>query len=172
MAEIKSTLDLVMERTRNMVQSDEDRARERAREVENQARGMLLALTEGRMFVDELPEVLTEDEVRRALMRVMVQDIDPGKDNETLLDALGKVIPAERQEDFERMAASLSEYDEKRKEIAREALDRAGRALEKSGIRGSAVHPNLTVDPSYADALDKLKTSSRARLSRLMNRFF
>ncbi|MBW2141860.1 MAG: hypothetical protein JRG97_12465 [Deltaproteobacteria bacterium] len=43
MAEIKSTLDLVMEKTKDMVLSDEDKQEVLNRERENRACGLLLA---------------------------------------------------------------------------------------------------------------------------------
>ena len=46
MAEIKSTIDLVMERTKDMVQSKEEKDKAEEEKRENKARGLLLKLRE------------------------------------------------------------------------------------------------------------------------------
>ena len=60
MAELKSTLELVMERTRNMVESPEERARKQAEERTARAKGILLRLREEQIRPEELPRVLED----------------------------------------------------------------------------------------------------------------
>ena len=95
MAEIKSTIDLVMERTKDMVQSKEEKDKAEEEKRENKARGLLLKLREDEILAGDLPGIVQGfDEVDRpglskALLRLMVEALAFEEENEVLLTGLG-----------------------------------------------------------------------------------
>jgi hypothetical protein len=100
MGEIKSTLELVMERTRHLSLSDEDRARQQKADFDNRLRGLLQQYADGVLTIDALKDRIaclrTELDVidRRALVAGVVSRIDPDQDNRRWLDLLGVTDPA------------------------------------------------------------------------------
>ncbi|MDY6853038.1 MAG: hypothetical protein SV487_13315, partial [Thermodesulfobacteriota bacterium] len=95
MAEIKSTMDLVMERTKNMLQSSEERARAEEEAWRNKAKGYLLRLAEGRLRPGDLPDLFQKmpakegGPLKASLVKVLIEAITLEGDNQPVLTSLG-----------------------------------------------------------------------------------
>ena len=100
MAKIKSTLDLVMERTKNLAMSREDREALQRKEWEDKARGWVQMLMDQKITIDELMKDFTVESSRyNALADILhaelTRHIDPDGDNSLILKTLTEVLGLE-----------------------------------------------------------------------------
>ncbi|MCG6912085.1 MAG: hypothetical protein LJE94_18485 [Deltaproteobacteria bacterium] len=159
MAEIKSTLDLVMERTRHLSMSPEEQAAQRAHDFEKRLQGLLQKYSDDAVSFDEFREKLAalqnDQQVDgcQALLEALGSWIDPAGDNARWLRIVEFLNPPA----LAGLKAVLAAYREKRdvllEETGRKRLDDL---FNGQGIRGSAVVPNPAADNAYRDSLAAL----------------
>jgi hypothetical protein len=159
MGEIKSTLDLVMERTRHLSMSEEERARQKRADFEKRLQGVLQRYEDGGMsvesFLEKLEGLRSELKVEQAgiLPEAVLSRIDPEKNNEGWLALLERVRPAA----CDPLRAALAEYREKKSGLRRKAEERLlERLVRDRGIDGSAVIPNPDKDAGFREAVSAL----------------
>lgn len=177
MSEIKSTLDLVMERTRNMFQSDEDKQREKENEMAAQAKGICLGVQEGRIEVEEIPAMLEEQDesdrpiLKKALIATLARSISLDGENTVIFESLESLTDESRAEDILGLKGLLAEYREQQETLATSARKKALLDLAEQGISGSAVQPNLEMLPEYYQEMNEMELSVQARLAKIMGKF-
>ena len=155
MGEIKSTLDLVLEKTRHLSLSEEEKRQQKRQDALDRLSGLLQRYLDGKLDIDRLEEDLDqlvqsdggpdEPNVREEIMR----RIELGGGSEKWLALLqtryGLDTFAVRkvEEEFQQAIATSAK---KRKGAIKKELQ------EQRLISGSAVAPNLDADPSWSDA--------------------
>jgi hypothetical protein len=173
MAELKSTLELVMERTRNMVESPEERARKQAEERTARAKGILLRLREEQIRPEELPRVLEDaadqapEELEAAVLSALVDEIGFSGQDGVLLDGFKVLVGPVSLEVVGRVKDLTSTFQEARSRLTDEAAAKAGAELSARGISGSAVRPKFEATQSYRTGLEDLTKDFEGRLNRL-----
>jgi hypothetical protein len=149
MAEIKSTLDLVMEKTRHLTLSSQEKEENERREFSLRLQGMLKNLEDGRQdfrgVEEEISRLLEKygNGGRKVVCRQLAARMGVGKDNGPWIGLLTRHCRADAdrlKQATENARLGLSRAMEQR---GRELLDE----LVSMGIRGSAVQPNLDGDP-------------------------
>lgn len=157
MAKIRSTLDIVMERTKGLSMSREERERLRDKELSDKARAWAQWYLDEKWSWDDLRSRLEsagDDRPRLTslLEKELASGIRLGADNSRIVDALGRLSGA----GTDRIAQVVELYQGE----LLSALDRhreEGRLrLEAAAIRGSAVIPNQEADPSWEKELEDL----------------
>jgi hypothetical protein len=159
MGEIKSTLDLVMEKTKNLNLSDEEREQQKNKEIKDRLRGLMQKFQDSILSTDNFRSDyrrlqkeygLTDN---RHLIDEICSQIQPAKDNQALFDLLTEF----KVSDFEGLKSVLQEFQAalataagQRREILKDRL------AKKHFISGSAVVPNLENDAEWRTATDKL----------------
>jgi len=168
MAEIKSTFDLIMEKTRGMTMTEDEREEARRKELSGKVRGLLQKYLDGRMdrkaLGEELAGLPAED--RKTLKGILVREcadrINPEGDNRRLVAAFwaAGIDP----EPFE---ALLGDF-RRELDLERRVRERAMRAvLAKRGISGEAVIPNVEADPEWSHYRRAQAEALRERLDGL-----
>jgi hypothetical protein len=156
-AEIKSTLDLIMERTKDLLPSKEERKAFVEKEWSGKVRALLRRYLDGRTGVEALRSELSSlgepQGLRLAdvLNRDLPEWIDPDGDNERvflLMEALG-------HGDGTGWKNLLREYRRRRTEREKALEQAALERLAARGIGGNAVRPNLETDPDFLDFREK-----------------
>lgn len=161
MGEIKSTLDLVMEKTKNLSLSSEERKEQIDKKVGSRIRGLL------QKFMDQ---VLNADQLRSEyqklqkdyglsgtapLIREICGQIELGKDNHTWLELLAELKVA----DIEAVTSVLHQFDDV---SGAAAAERSKTLLDKLAaehfISGSAIVPNLEADPAWQKKAGKIRS--------------
>jgi len=165
MAEIKSTLDLIMEKTRNLTMTEEERQALHRKELEGKTRGWIEryrnGLTELMSFRETLPGKPVDDVIMCDILgKEALKSLQPGKDNEKFLLLLEEILGMDTEPIRHHIDAFLHERE---KEMLRHAQDSLGR-LEDMGVRGSAVMPNLEKDQAW----QTWQASSRTEFSRAL----
>ena len=171
MAEIKSTLDLVMERTRHLTLSAEEKLRQQRADFEKRLQGLLLHYENDALDVDTLETRIAALQAelqitdRRGWLPSMLKRLDPDNTNERWLDLLTHFMPAVGAplEDI------LKTHQEQRIALGRTCKQRLREQLAaRHGIRGSAVIPNLERDPRYEESLALLRRDTLSKIDAAM----
>ena len=167
MGEIKSTLDLVMERTRNLSMSDDEKARQRQADFEKRLQGLLIRYDESVLTLENLKariEALkTEHKItdQALVMKAVLGRINPDADNKIWLELVAALSPGTTDP----IEEILDDYRQQQKELLKtgEAQMQA-RLSDEYGIKGSAVIANPLKDEQYLEKLLALQDETRTRI--------
>ncbi len=168
-AEIKSTLDLVMEKTKDLTLSAHEKKEQQRKALTDALKGVLQKYEDGVFSPDHVEKEIESLEGRfsldaKPLLKDLVFDrltLDP--DNPGLLELIRRVLSC----DTEGISGVLSDYRRARDAVLDRALREALTTLrEKHGISGSAVMPNPENDPNVKTALEKIRASFNALLEK------
>jgi hypothetical protein len=168
MAEIKSTLDLVMEKTKNLSFSHEERQGQKNKEIESRIHGLLQKFKDQVLSADNLRaeyKKLQKDydlSKDAHLIKVICKQIELGKDNQAWFELLAQF----KVKDIEEVTSVLHEFDEvidaatqERSKILQDKL------AEEHFISGSAAVPNLEADKAWREKAKEI----RAKFEPLLN---
>ena len=163
MGNIKSTLDLVLERTKNLSFTDE----EKQEQIEKEAQKIIIGYIQ--KFSDELikkeqfkKEIERLDEAgnvdyKKITIREIIKRIVIGKDNNPLFELLNDVFRI----NIKSLLAVIESYNQKINDAGevrgRKILDELGK---KHGISGTAVIPNLMSDAVFREKILEIRSSS------------
>ena len=173
MGEIKSTLDLVMERTRNLTLSDEEKQTQKQKEFERRIKGLLQKYQDGVLNKNQLivdyerfkEEVgLLNDEV---LIGEILLRLDPTQDIQLLLDILeevGRLDTSSIRTLFDDHRQIYIKAAQNRKEQLKEILDK------QHAISGTAVLPNLEADEDWQRQVLEMRNRLGDSLSKVKDR--
>ena len=173
MAEIKSTLDLVMEKTKHLSLSSKEKETQETIEAEKKINGLLQQVADGTLVLDELYGQLDEfkitlkDNLKALLLKTIARRVALDGDNRDLLIVLAtycnlEITPIER---------ILVEYQTTRQQEAAARRTAVTQALaERYHISGSAVVPNLSSDPGWLDRLASIQHDYQQRLDQIFTR--
>ena len=168
MGEIKSTLDLVMEKTKNLSLSNEEKLEQKNEEIGSRIRGLLQKFKDQALSADNLKseyQKLQSDynlSTNAHLIKEICRQIELGKDNHVLFELLAwfKVM------DIEGITSVLHEFDDVIKAAARERSKvLSDKLAEVHFISGPAVVPNLEADNAWREQVGEI----RAKFEPLLN---
>lgn len=169
MAEIKSTLDIIMEKTKGLSMSDEEKKMFQKKEVEGKVRGFVQKFLDGRM---DLEGLITEtgtfegeqyEMAREALIKECLDRIDPEADNKSALRLLEQAAAVDPNP-FHKILSEFQKDLEKGRDTQEEKLRER---LQEKGISGSAIIPNLEADQGWNQYLLELKKNFKEKLKGL-----
>ena len=178
MGEIKSTLELAMERTKHFSVSEKERDEIKQKEALRKATGFFHRYREGHLSLNDIlkeverMERKTAATVKEHLLSHWIDALSLDDDNDRILKGVeslkGKSI-AEVKQRFDRL---LSQYQREKDDAKEKTGVQLLEALKKRGIWGSAVEPrfegselwkkeNESLDRSYLIELDEIKEQLR-----------
>jgi hypothetical protein len=167
MAEIKSTLDLVMEKTKHLSLSDDEKQKQKSVEIEKRINGLLQKCRDQILSTDELQQEygrlkkefsLTNDS---CLISQIISSIDPLGDNLILLALLNKFCAGGSAG----VESLLSEFqDEFNSAASYRMLEFREDLARNHHISGSAVVPNLQTDDDWMVEAGALRARFEAEL--------
>jgi len=170
MGEIKSTLDLVMEKTKNLNLSEEEKQDQKNQEMESRVRGLVQKYQDKIISLEQLKaeyEELREDyslqgTQHEQLLNVLCAWIELGEDNQVLLDLLSQFADSHIDgiisvlRDFD---AAIQTAAAAQRQIAKDALASAHH------ISGSAVVPNLDADKDWQETANQIRATFEESLN-------
>jgi hypothetical protein len=167
MGEIKSTLDLVMEKTRDMKMSPEELLEQKRRDLEQRIHGLLQKaqdrLLETNAFRAEYEELNKEQGVSddAAFIKAALDRINLETDNAVLLALLKNIA----QVDASRLSTVCDEFRSALLDASQNATETLKSELERTHhLSGSAVIPNLEKNPRWRTERQRLTTQFEQRL--------
>ena len=170
MGEIKSTLDLVLEKTKNLTLSPEEKEEQKQKEIENRIKGMMQKYQDGILSKSEL---ITDYEILKkeyqlshndSLIIEVTQRIEPDRDNQPLLEVLQECCSIDTAAIETIIANCRKAYiaaAQNRMELLKEDL------AQQYNITGSAVLPNLEADGQWRQETRRMRAGYEAQLKRV-----
>ena len=168
MGEIKSTLDLVLEKTKHLSQTDEEKQVQKEKEIANRLNGLLqqyqdrvLSLTQLQRAYEKLK---TEFDLtdHTALADQVIRRLDPDLDNQGLYEVLEHCC----QLDYSGLAAVTHNYQAKCREASHSRMEPIkDRLAREYHISGSAVVPNLNSDEQWLLEAQKLRSGYQEKIA-------
>jgi len=169
MGEIKSTLDIIMEKARGLTITKEEKEEFQKREVEKKVRGLLQKFLDNFLDVERLRGEIAslgedgEPMARDILVKECVNHFAPAVDNGPLFHVLEKVAGIDPKPYKKILSAFQGELERKKILCEKEMEQR----IRKREISGSAVVPNIQADPEWNRYLSGLEHELHERLSRM-----
>ena len=173
MGEIKSTIELAMERTKKFALSDKEKEEMKQKEVLQKAGSLFHRYRDGHLSLNEvLKEVEKMEEkkattVKKSLLSQWIDVLSLNDDHERTLkgiEALNRQSLDEVKRKFHRL---LSQYQGEKETLKEKTNLRLTEALKKEGIYGSAVEPRLEGSVSWEKENETLDHSHRKKLEEI-----
>jgi uncharacterized protein YnzC (UPF0291/DUF896 family) len=168
MAEIKSTLDLIMERTKNLTMTADEKNAFQRKEWEGKVKGWVQKYIDGTLHLEDLKVHIESSEsqfqeLRNILKEEILEHIQPESNNALLLKLLEDALDADTRPIMDLITLFQNNLSatmiERRKAIKK--------ALEQKKISGSSVVPNLDRDSEWQEYLQKFRLDFKNQVSSL-----
>jgi ribosomal protein S20 len=157
MAEIKSTLDLILEKTQNMTLSEEEKNEIRQQELSGKIKGWIRKYENALLNLKTIQSEIEKDDVARqielkeALQKEVLHLIEPDKDNSRFLQLLEEICDTGTEVIVNMIQQFQNTIAAERAIIHKELNLR----LEENGISGTAVIPSLYSDAEWNTRYDQ-----------------
>jgi hypothetical protein len=176
MGEIKSTLDLVMEKTKHLSLTHEEREEQKRKEIENCIRGLIQKFQDQIISIEQLKSEYQSLQQKNdlseniALIKEVFDRVALGEDNQALLE----LIKEFKAWDLSGFVSILKDYQDAIQLAVHGRKEQLKQKLAKENlIAGSAVVPNLEVDEVWRAESRKIRAEFEAKLnqekSKLLN---
>lgn len=172
MAEIKSAIELAMERTRDLVVSSKEREAMATKEIEDKVKAVFRRYREE--MVDEgdaskeLNRINADQALKKAIIvNALVAEFDVHKNNERLLalfHAAGIDLPQAIRKELEKLNKAFREEVEAREMVIRQMIRDN---LAESGIAGSGIEPNLTAWDEWREEVENAGNVFKKKMEEL-----
>ena len=169
MAEIKSTLDIIMERTKNLTMTDKEKAAFRRKEAEGKVKGWIQKYKDGVIGLGALRSEFKKEqteypEVHHILRSQLIGCLRLTGDNGKILRLLEEVLGISTSTIKDMIQSHKHEM-----EILRNSrIESLGEELRKRKIYGSAVVPNPDHDGDSQETILQAESNLRRQLESLV----
>ncbi len=170
MAEIKSAIELAMERTKGLAMDEKEKERSLVQDAENKLRVLVRRFLEGGAEIDDFKAQyerleLAEKAKRTLLVDIVVGGFDVGGDARSfdLLHVADRALPESLRRELKKLQEQFSAALEKKSEdVRKQVLAR----LKTMGIAGSALDPNLSAWEEWNQAAVDTQQTFAGRLQK------
>ena len=162
MAEIKSTLELALERTKKMVISEKEKVEIKQKELLEKAKGLFHRYREGRAPLNEIQKEIermdekTSAAIKEFLLSEWIDALSLKGEDERLIRGVEWLKDGPMAEVVERFHHLLSQYQKEIEKTRHEVRTRLEEELKREGITGSAVEPNVEGNSLWKKAVQEL----------------
>ena len=159
MAEIKSTLDLIMEKTRNMVLTEDEKEEIHRKRLNGKIKGWIQQYQDNVVRLDAIKSEIQkegkdrQDELKKGLREGIIRRIEPNEDNTKLFQLLEEILGISKNS----IVSMINQFHEM---LAKEKINKTNEMknrLNEKGISGTAVVPNLDSDEEWNRYYQKSK---------------
>jgi hypothetical protein len=173
MGEIKSTLELAMERTKKFAISEREKEEIKHQEIFRKATGLfhryqegLLTLYEIQREIDRMEEKAAKP-VKEALLSRWIDALSLNEENERLFKGIEWLKEREPQELKQKFFRLLSQYQKEKEKVKEEVRIQLTEALRKDGIYGNAVEPKIEEGELWKKEQEKLDLPYQRKLEEI-----
>jgi hypothetical protein len=172
MAEIKSAIELAMEKTKNLIIDPREREAMAIKEIEDKVKAVLRRFTEEMIDHEDAAKELSKIQAGRILKRTiiidnLVDEFDVHKDNErlfALFHATEVDLPQAIRSEFEKLNKKFrEEVGDREMAIRKRIMD----ILSGLGITGSAIEPNLDAWEEWHEEIRRTSNIFEKRIQAL-----
>jgi len=171
LGEIKSTLDLVFEKTRNLTLSDEEKLNLAREKLDKKVQGLCNRYLDNFFPVsrlkDEMEKIVSNDRelAYNFLKKYLLSRFDLDSDNSLIVSALSEIT----RWDIASLNNLQKEYNSENEGTKKVFTEKSLMALKENGVSGSAVVPNLDNIPEWNEFLKTLRRKYQERLQTIAN---
>jgi hypothetical protein len=168
-AEIKSTVDLVLEKTRDLTLSREEKQKLAHKELEKKLQGLISRYLDQVIPLSRLHEEVEKtahpekDLVYALVKKYLLAHLNLDRDNSLILSALKEICNF----DTALLSNLQEEYQSERENTERAFHEKTVVTLQEKGVSGSAVVPNLEKNPDWNQFIDTLQRRYLERIETL-----
>jgi hypothetical protein len=172
MAEIKSTLDIIMEKAKKFSVTEEERQGFKRQELEGKIKGLVQKTIDGILDVERFQVEVTalrakdRDLVDQVLKEELVTRLEVETNSEALLKILENVS-GPTWDAVKKVMAEFERKGEKQKNSRRKTMLES---FSKKGISGSAVLPNIDADPEWIRAKSEMRQQLQGEIRKAIEK--
>jgi hypothetical protein len=169
MGEIKSTLDIIMEKAKKLTVTEKEKVAFKRKEFEGKIRGLVQKYLDSFIDLDRLKVEIAplqregEEMVRELIEEDVLGRIQLGQDNDPLLDMVSKTISM-NTDPIRELLNQFEKRMDREKESREKMLEEE---LRERGISGSAVIPNLNGDEKWLRTVSELNQLFKEKMREL-----
>lgn len=169
LSEIRSTIDLIMEKTNGMALSSEERESIRREDMLKKAKGLKLKLLEDPSTAEEALSSLGEDSpedralVQSFVWRILVEELPPSEEILKYLDLMETIAPG-KSSTLKEMRAAFKSGVKDRIADKKKVIHKEKKRLAALGISGTAVMPKIPQDADGGDDFSVVLEKFKAKL--------
>ncbi len=173
MAEIKSTLELALERTKKLSITEKEREEIREGELLKKASGLSTRYREGHVPLHALTrEVERMDptvaaKVKERLTSEWIDALSLEGENQRLLEGIASLKGRDARALEEKLTDLSSGYRQKQEHLRQQVERDLAEALKMDGIHGGAVVPKVEGSPAWQEAMEAMNETFAPRLAEL-----
>ena len=173
MGEIKSTLELAMERTKKFAISEKEKEEIKQKEVFQKATSLFHRYREGHLPLSDIlkeidkMEQRTATTVKESLLSQWIDALSLDDDAERILKGVESLKQRSMDEVKQKFYHLFSQYQEEKERVKEKARLQLIEGLEKDGIYGSAVEPKLEGSELWKKENEKLDHPYRIKLEKI-----
>jgi hypothetical protein len=173
MGEIKSTLELAMERTKKVSISEKEKEEIKQKEVLQKATSLFHRYQEGYLPLNDILKEIEKMEKKTAIMvkEILIsQWIDAlslDDDNERTLKGIGSLKQKKIEGVKQKFHHLLSQYQREKEAVQHRVKMELIESLREIGIDGDAVEPNIESDELWKKEKEKLDLSYKTKLEEI-----
>ncbi|HDM10566.1 MAG: hypothetical protein JRI39_11325 [Deltaproteobacteria bacterium] len=170
MGEIRSTLDIIMEKAKNLEVTEEEKAELQRKETVNKAKGMLQKYLDGLLGMEDISsEIQNMSQVaqgwaRDALKNECMERIDFEKDNTQILLLLEQVLGLDTRGVRDLIEEFRSDFSREAERIKQQMEEE----LRNKGIKGTAIVINHKASPDWAPYQERQQNTFKERLKQFL----
>ena len=171
MAKVKSTIDLIMEKTKNMSLNEEERMALKRQDLEERVKlftyRFLKEERDSESLVNELKKIPEEEqeEAVKICFAVLLGEFSPLDEESRALHGIKKIIhKIPEQRVHTAIGEVCKEFKIQEGDLRNEAASQCRRELESEGIRGSALVPCIEATSFWQVGSKELIDASREAL--------
>ncbi|MGD1153498.1 MAG: hypothetical protein ABR911_11595 [Syntrophales bacterium] len=169
MAEIKSTLDIIMERTKNLTMTDKEKASFRRKEAEGKVKGWVQKYQDGVIELDTIKsyfekEITEYPEVRQILKSQLLDCLKLTGDNGKILRLLEDIL----ETSTETIENTIQSFKHEMDILRIKRIESLGKELKERKIYGSSVAPNPDHGGDWQESILKAESDLREQLKSLV----
>jgi hypothetical protein len=177
MGEIKSTLELAMERTKKFAISEKEKEEIKQKEILQKATSLFHRYREGHLPLNEILKEIEKTErktgkmVKESLLSQWIDDLSFDDDNERILKGIESLKGRNIDEIKQKFRHLFSQYQSEKEKGKEEARIQCIETLRKEGIYGNAVEPKLEGSEFWKKENEKLNQSYKIKLDEIKKQF-
>lgn len=178
MGEIKSSLELALERTKGLKITEKEREEIKRKEILQKAEAFAHRYQEGSMSIKEIQKEMERMEKKRAteleeyLVNLWMKNLSLNFEDEKLIDGIEELKNRSMDEIRKEFRNLLTSYQEEKEKARQKIRTIILEGLKEEGFDGSAIEPrieisahwqeeNFKIDQFYQERLEKLKSRLR-----------
>jgi len=173
MGEIKSTLELAMERTKKFAISEKEKEGIKQKEILQKATSLFHRYREGHLPLNEIlkeigrMEKKTATTVKESLLSQWIDALSLDDDDERIFKGIESLKGRSMDGVKQKFHSLLSQYLSEKEKVKGKVKVQFTEALKKDGIYGSAVEPKIEGSELWKKEIEKLSHSYKMKLEEI-----